>query len=695
MGPDDTLTTKFRYRGATLKATSDAAFDQVIDESVATTITTVADKIQQDLSLTGVGITIPQPPIITAISNALDVGDVGGKVFEGVVSGISGLALAQEKNARFDVPDPTKAQIEKLNTFVSPNISQFAQLLEIKKTLTGDSVTSKTSAGSIFGKIEGAAKSDRALDPTYADKLGLKVSAFAAGGAVGTDTVPAMLTPGEFVINRKAAQGIGYGNLKSMNDGGKLAGYAAGGTVTSNRHFYGNGGGLSNAAFIVPDLLFTLPMLTESFKQLNEGVEGAGTQLTSTILSLGTSLLFIIPNLKDFGKKIGFGGKSRTAFGKGFGRGREQGMGRFASFKRGVRGAGEGSFGRGARRLSVTGTGLTAAALGPAIAGGIGIALAGPISELVTGVQNLEKVAGFKGSKTESASQAAERGKLKGTIAGVSGGAALGFILGGPVGAAIGGGIGLFFGKAIGEAEGIANKIRFDAVVGLNDASKKASEALIQLAKDTFVTAEDLTKANTQTSAFLNNLSTGGEFARADAMSTFGGENTQGWKVAGEFIASAFTLGIPDFFNSSNLEGLSAEDEVNQRAGSRTGFADFVERARGGGNNKTEREVQGDIAAGKIQRKGVDLFEKLKVFDPKLAEQSSEALANSLTSVTDTFIKASSNSAERIRKLQASIGSIDTTDPQKAVQGLETFIEALEGGDLGEAGKAAADTNKE
>ena len=519
----------------------------------------------------------------------------------------------------------------------------------------------------------------------------------AAGGAVGTDTVPAMLTPGEFVINRKSAQGIGYSNLKSMNSSGKLAGYAAGGVVKGNRHFYGEGGGgLSNAAFIIPDLLFTLPMLTESFKQLNEGVEGAGAQFTSTLLSLGTSLLFVIPNIKGLGKSLDlFGGAaSREAFTKGFKRNRAQGGGFFGGVGRGVRGAGKGSFGRGVGKLSVAGTGLTAAALGPAIAGGIGIALAGPISELATGVQNLEKVAGFKGSKTESASEAAERGKLKGTIAGVSAGAALGFIAGGPVGAAIGGGIGLFFGKAIGEAEGIANKIRFDAIVSLNDSAKKASEALIQLAKDTFVTAEDLTKANTQTSAFLSNLSTGGEFAEADATSTFGAENSNKFKVFGEAIASAFTLGIPDFLSSSNLEGLSQADEVNQRAGSRTGFADFVERARGGGNSKTEREVQGDIAAGKIQRKGTDLFEKLKVFDPKLAEQSSEALANSLTSVTDTFIKASSNSTERIRKLQASLGSIDTTDPQKAVQGLETFIEALEGGDLGEAGKAAADTIK-
>jgi uncharacterized protein YcfJ len=55
-----------------------------------------------------------------------------------------------------------------------------------------------------------------------------RVQRFALGGGVGTDTVPALLTPGEFVINKKSAQSIGYGNLGRMNKVGK---YANGGIV--------------------------------------------------------------------------------------------------------------------------------------------------------------------------------------------------------------------------------------------------------------------------------------------------------------------------------------------------------------------------------------------------------------------------------------------------------------------------------
>jgi uncharacterized membrane protein len=63
------------------------------------------------------------------------------------------------------------------------------------------------------------------------------VKRFATGGNVGTDTVPALLTPGEFVINKQSAQNIGYGSLNRMNKVGK---YAKGGIVGVQR--FANGG---------------------------------------------------------------------------------------------------------------------------------------------------------------------------------------------------------------------------------------------------------------------------------------------------------------------------------------------------------------------------------------------------------------------------------------------------------------------
>jgi hypothetical protein len=68
------------------------------------------------------------------------------------------------------------------------------------------------------------------------------------GGISGSsDTVPALLTPGEFVINKSAAQSIGYGNLNSMNKTG-VARFASGGSVGVQKFANGGAAGIGFAA---------------------------------------------------------------------------------------------------------------------------------------------------------------------------------------------------------------------------------------------------------------------------------------------------------------------------------------------------------------------------------------------------------------------------------------------------------------
>jgi hypothetical protein len=59
--------------------------------------------------------------------------------------------------------------------------------------------------------------------------FGGPISKFASGGRA-SDTVPALLTPGEFVFSRRASQSIGYGALNKMNKQG-VQGFASGGPV--------------------------------------------------------------------------------------------------------------------------------------------------------------------------------------------------------------------------------------------------------------------------------------------------------------------------------------------------------------------------------------------------------------------------------------------------------------------------------
>jgi TP901 family phage tail tape measure protein len=74
-----------------------------------------------------------------------------------------------------------------------------------------------------------------ALDPFQG-----KGEQFASGGST-KDTVPALLTPGEFVVNEKAAKRIGYGKLHRMNKADKIQGYNKGGVVGGIQRFAGGG----------------------------------------------------------------------------------------------------------------------------------------------------------------------------------------------------------------------------------------------------------------------------------------------------------------------------------------------------------------------------------------------------------------------------------------------------------------------
>lgn len=64
---------------------------------------------------------------------------------------------------------------------------------------------------------------------------------FAEGGSA-EDTVPALLTPGEFVINKEAASRIGSANLNKLNHADKIQGFNKGGAVGNIVQSFADGG---------------------------------------------------------------------------------------------------------------------------------------------------------------------------------------------------------------------------------------------------------------------------------------------------------------------------------------------------------------------------------------------------------------------------------------------------------------------
>ena len=122
----------------------------------------------------------------------------------------------------------------------------------------------------------------------------------ANGGSIASeDTVPALLTPGEFVFNKKAAQRIGYNNLNKLNQADRVQGFNKGGVVG-----YANGGmvdmvggGPGVIAAITAVILPQVEKLASSFGKLDgalgtfgTAIGGAIREASSLTLSAGIAL---------------------------------------------------------------------------------------------------------------------------------------------------------------------------------------------------------------------------------------------------------------------------------------------------------------------------------------------------------------------------------------------------------------------
>jgi ABC-type transporter Mla subunit MlaD len=124
---------------------------------------------------------------------------------------------------------------------------------------------------------------------------------FATGGSV-EDTVPALLTPGEFVINKKAAQKIGYSELSKMNKADKIQGYNKGGIVGGIQRFFRGGVAEKDAVRAQGTALTDIKQAEKTFAMIMG-------QLSKSMRDS------IIKNFKGI-ESVGAGGK--TSLGTGF-----------------------------------------------------------------------------------------------------------------------------------------------------------------------------------------------------------------------------------------------------------------------------------------------------------------------------------------------------------------------------------------
>ena len=300
---------------------------------------TIEDDILADVSdgikdgITAIGSRVGGLIGINKIPEAGDdaIAEVGaasmiGKMFEAGMTLLDPKKLSGTKKSKDDEANPNAAFDyangigEKISTALGK--SEVARKLadiptDAKKVLykgkdgLGDSISKKRKnviSEQLARSSEWAAEKSAALQAMTTNKN-------AGGGIGGTDTVPALLTPGEFVINKSAAQSIGYANLNSMNRNG-VARFSRGGSVGIQT--FNNGGGvLGGGGFAIAGVTAAFGAVQAAIEALGDtSLEASDQMARNTIVAKSVSQGFLAvaaatflavkgtQKLKDFGESL-------------------------------------------------------------------------------------------------------------------------------------------------------------------------------------------------------------------------------------------------------------------------------------------------------------------------------------------------------------------------------------------------------
>jgi TP901 family phage tail tape measure protein len=151
---------------------------------------------------------------------------------------------ARPANSEANIQDHYQAAINLINSNLFPASGLSEEINKVDALLKDPNIFTNRnnfSRPNRFANSRFFAYNDPAIDNSYKNVTQVKKynrggMVYAANGQyinakpIGTDTVPAMLTPGEFVVNRKATQ-ENFALLKSINDGAKASTYSRGGPV--------------------------------------------------------------------------------------------------------------------------------------------------------------------------------------------------------------------------------------------------------------------------------------------------------------------------------------------------------------------------------------------------------------------------------------------------------------------------------
>jgi TP901 family phage tail tape measure protein len=264
-GKSQTGQAGFVLRAGSLEKSKAEGLEDTILEGVESTVLKGANNISSTLTNRMSGASSGD---VAKILKSANIDNVTGNIFEAILTSVGKknpmadrdssadwdylTGLGGKLASYFSLEDVAAEPTDAKSSFTSDNVKTFIKKvknLETKKSIAEANKALDPILGAIKREISGMTAADSrsivsgpgssTVATRGANQQVRKMAGLNKGGGIsGSDTVPAMLTPGEFVFNKSASKSIGYGNLKRMNEQG-VKGYAAGGVVSTGRNNYG------------------------------------------------------------------------------------------------------------------------------------------------------------------------------------------------------------------------------------------------------------------------------------------------------------------------------------------------------------------------------------------------------------------------------------------------------------------------
>lgn len=387
---------------------------------------------------------------------------------------------------KYDKKDITKKIINQIRDELSPKAETWDTLPEQEREARRVRLTNLEQRNLASGKMTRA----------MATKLGVIWEKKASGGSIsGSDSVPALLTPGEFVFNKDAVNRIGVGNLHKMNKyaSGGVVKMATGGTPPANAGSFAGTSmfgimGISTLAQSFFGLESSIGKTIQKFTEFAITIEGArmamgmlqgmaqtakggiGGMFSGGIGANGRYFSHAFSGTNYFGSRMGLGGRA-------------------AYLHQGMMASG------GYSALTNAGSALAA--------GGLLYGASMKDKE----AERLVQLSGGDFSKIRGAENAAKSSNMMSAAGmGVGAGAAIGTVFGGPLGTLAGAAIGGGIGALIGALRDNTSEVRSNtASLATQKATEGFSEAFSRISSgSSFNVAGDTQKAISELSKLFN-----------------------------------------------------------------------------------------------------------------------------------------------------------------------------------------------